>query len=592
MFERDAARRKRLALAYGGLTLGAIGLAALWFYVDFSPAGSPAGRFLRFGDAAGSGGAAVRVPALAKRLALFLAGEDGRPGLFSVTDKKTGFDFHARLAELILPDASNDERELFLLAFMDDRDLRGRWQAFLQSNPSPEEVDAFVAKLKQSGLLDVPAAKLARDKERRERVQRAKERMLVAGEPEGGEAAEPQAPRRLAEGGAGPSRFSGGTPQGGGGGGGFLAVVSKLDPQEQEAVRKELAKGASGKEACERAGLADRCRRAAVHCTLDPKCRPELKGQDEGFRTAQGASGSAGVSAAGLLDRLGASPGAGDHAYATGGVSGGSGDGAARAGTGGGSAAAARGDAHGVGKLAALNATGPDKNTVPWIDSMFRMLTKGQRDLLLSVCLDQDICNPPATCAAAGLYQACVTACNAWPPCTNANVMPATEPTTTSGPTTTTAGGSTTTGPATTTTEATTTSSPPTTTTTTGPTGQCEFPEPPVWSEMLCGNCPNFPGVPTCGCGQKLWVRQSLRDGQSDLSCPVQTDCRADAGCVDGPTTTTAGSVTTTAAATTTTPRPTTTTQDCSSGTCPPGKVWCPTLCRCRSGADASVCPF
>ncbi len=186
MFEREAQQRRRRFLVYLGLALGAAALAPAWFVLDFSPASRARLRASRrFGySSAEPAPGFYKLPPLAKRIALFLKGDDGSPGLLGVTDGRGGPDYNAKLAELLVPGGSRDEKELFLLAFMEDRQLRDRWQDFLRA-PGERDVDSFVEELRKSGLLDRPAAQLSAEKARRERRDREKNRMLVAEGPPG-----------------------------------------------------------------------------------------------------------------------------------------------------------------------------------------------------------------------------------------------------------------------------------------------------------------------------------------------------------------------------------------------------------------------
>ncbi len=68
-------------------------------------------------------------------------------------------------------------------------------------------------------------------------------------------------------------------------------------------------------------------------------------------------------------------------------------------------------------KLAKLKTSGPDKDAIAFLESMFASFPKETREKLVNVCYNQGICEFIPACIAAGVYDECLAACRNNPKC-------------------------------------------------------------------------------------------------------------------------------------------------------------------------------
>lgn len=83
-----------------------------------------------------------------------------------------------------------------------------------------------------------------------------------------------------------------------------------------------------------------------------------------------------------------------------------------------------------IGKFGAINAAGPGKDAALFLESVLGTMPKNQLDLIVDQCIEHDICDPISACAAAGLFDACKTACAKSPKCNGVVPFPPAAPVT------------------------------------------------------------------------------------------------------------------------------------------------------------------
>lgn len=198
---------------------------------------------------------------------------------------------------------------------------------------------------------------------------------------------------------------------------GFETFSKRFTYSQRRGVSRHLAKGMKLGAACKAAGAAQACAEGSRFCFQDPSCGSWLAAQISGTGGVGGIEG--GMPAGQGSVEATAGPGTGISLWT-------SMDGKYRSGDG----------AHDIDGLAAVKDVGGSRDAGGYFGSAYGQLTDAQKAFLDEACFRREppVCDPIEACRLGGFYDACMSACNASPPCREAVGGPTPTPSPSPGP--------------------------------------------------------------------------------------------------------------------------------------------------------------